>query len=423
MSQPEWESACQHGGTCALTGSSAFLDSIPDSYTLVNGPLWCYFYAMKYVDNENPMASQRFGCTQPSPNSLVYGTEEDLKQGFSLIQKYASPKRVFVISNCSVSMVGDDTQGIADRLSLPWPVYAMDSGGLKGSFEGGFSAAALRVEQEMNALPRQEGTVNILGLSTCHMKGKEDGKEIRRMLETCGISILSMPGGGDDWETIMKAPAAALNVVIRDELGLSLAKRMKEDFGIPYISVGMPYGIDGTLAWVKTIIEALGTGDSQALEEDAQKEKEYLFRKGNNLESLWGALWFDEILVSAPPSEAAGIATAIRSEWADTARMIVHFQAKSDKSVPAADALRVVGKDDRAMGEDYRNWTQGLVVGSSHETMHMKQLGKDFTSFHVSLPSHDEMHFSDVPFCGLRGAAALYEELWNAKLRKAMQDR
>ena len=58
MSRSEWEAACHHGSTCALTGSAAFFDSIPGSFTMVNGPLWCYFYAMKYVDNENPMALQ-----------------------------------------------------------------------------------------------------------------------------------------------------------------------------------------------------------------------------------------------------------------------------------------------------------------------------------------------------------------------------
>ena len=421
MSQSEWESACHHGSTCALTGSSAFFDSIPDSYTLINGPLWCYFYAMKYVDNENPMASMRFGCTQIGPNSLVYGTEEDLKKGFEQIKQFASPKRVFVASNCSVSMVGDDTQGIADKLQLPWPVYAMDSGGIKGSFEGGYQAAALRVEKEMKPLPKIEGSVNILGLSMVHMKGREDACEIRRILEKAHVPVISMPGAGDTWDTIMKAPSAALNVVVRDELGLSLAKTMEEDFGIPYISIGLPYGVEGTLAWVSSIVEALGCGDMTLLKEEGEKEKSYLFRKGNNLESLWGALWFDHILVSAPPSEALGIAEAIRREWADTAKMTIHCQAKTDRMTSAADEIRIVGRDDKAMGEDYENWSGGLLLGSSHEIMHMKRLGKHFASFHIALPSHDEVHFTDVPMVGLRGAAYLYEELWNAKLRAAME--
>ena len=145
MSRSEWEAACHHGSTCALTGSAAFFDSIPGSFTVVNGPLWCYFYAMKYVDNENPMASMRFSCTQVGPNSLVYGTEDDLCKGLSSIETYAKPERVFALNNCSVSLVGDDVQGIADQMDLPWPVYAMDSGGMKGSFEAGYSAASLRI--------------------------------------------------------------------------------------------------------------------------------------------------------------------------------------------------------------------------------------------------------------------------------------
>ena len=417
MSQCEWEAACHHGSTCALTGSAAFFDSIPGSFTLINGPLWCYFYAMKYVDNENPMASERFFCTQPGPNSLVYGTEKDLKAGFDYIKVYAKPDRVFVISNCSVSLVGDDTQGIADQLHLPWPVYAMDSGGLKGSYEAGFSAASLRVEQEMEPREKKNLTVNVLGLSRGHLRGGEDAVEIRRMLQEAGIAVASMPGAGSSWPDIMEAPAAALNLVVRDELGLALAKQMEKDFGIPYLSVGMPYGIDGTLAWLSKVCHALEIEVPTAYQNWAARLKEHFLRKGNNLESLWGPLWFDEILISAPPSEAAGLAEAIRSEWVDTARLTIHFQCKTDLTPLAADVIRVVGRDDREIGKDYENWKGGLVLSSSHETQHLTRLGKSFTSFHVALPSPDEVHFSDLPLCGFRGAAYIYGKLWEAKLR------
>ncbi len=418
MSQCEWEAACHHGSTCALTGSAAFFDSIPGSFTLINGPLWCYFYAMKYVDNENPMAGERFFCTQPGPNSLVYGTEKDLKAGFEYIKKYAKPQRVFIESNCSVSLVGDDTQGIADEMDLPWPVYAMDSGGLKGSFEAGYGAAFLRVISEMKPQEKKSCTVNVLGLSTVHMKGREDAAEIRNLLEEAGIGVISMPGVGSSWEEIMDAPAAALNLVLRDELGLQAAKQMEKEFGIPYLSVGMPYGTNGTLAWMSQVSTALEIEVPASLKERAAKIKEYLLRKGNNLESLWGPLWFDEILISAPPSEAAGLAEAIRGEWADTARLTIHFQAKSEKEVPAADAIRLVGRDDKEIKKDYENWQSGLVLSSSHETQHLTRMGKHFASFHIALPSADEVHFSDLPLCGLRGAPYIYEALWNAKLRK-----
>lgn len=385
---------------------------------MVNGPLWCYFYAMKYVDNENPMASQRFSCTQAGPNSLVYGTEDDLRAGFESIQSYAKPERVFALNNCSVSLVGDDVQGIADQMDLPWPVYAMDSGGMKGSFEAGYAAASLRVEKEMKAKENVPASVNVLGLSTVHMKGREDAEEIRRLLSLCGIRVISMPGGGSSWSDIMEATAASLNVVARDELGLALAKQMERDFGIPYRSCGLPYGTDGTLAWLSEIIEALGAGDITKVSHEAAKLKEFLLRKGNNLESLWGPLWFDNVLISAPPSDALGIAETIRSEWIDTARLTIHAQCDTERTTPAADAIRIALKNEKEITKDYEDWKGGLFLASSHETHLLTRMGKPFTGFHIALPSHDEVHFSDLPQCGLRGAGYLYEQLWNAKLRK-----
>ena len=192
---------------------------------------------------------------------------------------------------------------------------------------------------------------------------------------------------------------------------------MEKDFGIPYLAVGLPYGTEGTVAWLSKICEALGVSLSETVTEKAKNLKEFLLRKGNNLESLWGPLWFDEILISAPPSEALGIAETVRSEWADTARMILHLQATSERTTPAADAIRQVGQDDAEMKKDYENWQGGLVLSSSHETQQLRRMGKHFAAVHIALPSADEVHFADTPLCGLRGAAYLYEAIWNAKLR------
>lgn len=85
----------------------------------------------------------------------------------------------------------------------------------------------------------------MLGLSSVYLRGKADAIEIRRLLELCDIHVVSMPGVGDSWENIMKAPEAALNIVVRNELALKAAEDMKSRFDIPYISVGLPMGWKG----------------------------------------------------------------------------------------------------------------------------------------------------------------------------------
>ena len=418
MSKPEFESYCHHNNRCGLTGSSAFFASIPKSFVMINGPLWCYFYAMKHVDDENKNAATMFYCTQPSPASLVYGTEKDITDGLSYVKTVPGVDRVFLMNNCSIGLIGDDLKGIARKFGGPWPVYTMDSGGLKGNFEKGFANAFLRVVEEMKPLPVKPAAVNVLGLSDVSLKGREDAREIRRILSMAGISVISTPGCAEDWDTIMKAPEAAVNLVARDELALPAAEEMKNRFGTPYLQVGLPYGYEGTLHWIRQVVEGCGFGNPKAVREEVDRIRPEVMRRGSYLASLWGSLWFDQVLVAAPPSEAIGMADALRNEWLDTANLTIHLQMPTTYHTDAADAVRTLPKDDALVKEDYEQWKGGLVLSSSEETANLERMKKPFASVHIARPSHDELMITDLPLCGIRGAGYLYERVWNAILRE-----
>lgn len=416
MSKNEWEAVCHHTDTCGLTGTAAFFMSIPGSRLLVNGPLWCYFYALRYLENAAGVLSDKMLCTQPAGTAVVYGTEEDLLRGFEQVKNSGEVERLFVENNCSISMIGDDIAGIAERAELPWPVYTTDSGGIHGGFAGGFERAFLRIIEEMEPKAVRPRTVNLLGLTPFLLKGAADTEEIIRLLRMTGAEILSAPGAGSTWEEIMQAPAAALNIVCRDELGLAAAKEMERRFGTPYISVGLPYGIKGTGAWIEKILAAF-PGDASKVRAEMEERGAYLSRRSMDMSSLWGPLWFDRILVAALPSEAAGIAEAVRGEWADTERLTIHFQHEKALRPAAADDIRIAGRDDAAIRHDLEEWPGGLLLASAHEASRLIRLGKTFGQCNIAYPTYDEMFLADLPFCGLRGAGWLLERLWNVKLR------
>lgn len=414
--KPSWEAACNHSDTCALTGSASFFMAVPGTSVLVNGPLWCYFYAMRYMENAVGNLSDRMFCTQPAGTAVVYGTEADLLKGFETVKKARMPERLFIENNCSISMIGDDLAGIAGRANLPFPVLTLDSGGIHGGFAGGWQRACLRAIEDMKAGETIPKTVNLLGLTPFLLKGREDAEEIQRLLSLCGISVLSMPGGGSSWEDMMKAPRASLNIVVRDELGLKAAETMQKRFGIPYISIGLPYGLEGTKRWLTAVLEKTG-GSIDAVEMEIADRGGWMRRIGSDMESLWGPLWFDHILLAGGPSETAGIAEAVRGEWADTETLIIHRQLPSDLEVPAADAILTAGIDDGKLNELYQNWTGGLLMGSAHEGSRLIRLHKPFLSCNIAYPTYNEMFLTDEPFVGLRGAAFLYERLWNVQLK------
>ena len=453
MRDNDFKTSCHHMSTCALTGASAFFDAIPGSFMLINGPLWCYFYAMKYVEDYDASALRRFHCTQPEGNALVYGTEKDLLAGLEFVKTNFTPERIFILNNCSVSLVGDDIAGIAAKAELPCPVYAADCGGIAGDFAEGYEIALLRVIEEVkkrakgkrdlagfsetnpeNAAEEKVSTdinpetvdtkpsVNLLGLSPTYFRGEEDIKEIRRILETAGYHINAIPGGGSAWDEIMELPQADLNLVFRDELALKAARELETEFGTPYLSVGMPYGIAGTLRWLDTINAALPAKNTEAIRQEAEAVNARLQFRSSNMQSLWGPLWFDNILIAAPPSEAAGIAEAVRGEWADTSNLVIHFTQDTPLRPKAATKICIAGKDDAAMKETFENWTGGLVIGSSLETSRLVRLKKPFVNCNIVLPSYHEIIATDSPLCGIRGAAYLFERIWNAKLNSCMEE-
>ena len=453
MHDNDFKTSCHHMSTCALTGASAFFDAIPGSFMLINGPLWCYFYAMKYVEDYDASALRRFHCTQPEGNALVYGTEKDLLAGLDFVKTNFTPERVFLLNNCSVSLVGDDIVGIAGKAELPFPVYAADCGGISGDFAEGYEIALLRVIEEVkkNAKAKSDladvseansknadeakvsenlnletidckPSVNLLGLSPTYFRGEEDIKEIRRILEMAGYHINAIPGGGSAWSEIMRLPQADLNLVLRDELALKAAKELQAEFGTPYLSVGMPYGIQGTLRWLDTINEVLPAKNREAIRQEAEAVNARLQFRSSNMQSLWGPLWFDNILIAAPPSEAAGIAEAVRGEWADTGNLVIHFTQDTALRPQAATKICIAGKDDTAMKETFENWSGGLVMGSSLEASRLVRLKKPFVNCNIVLPAYHEIIATDSPLCGIRGAAYLFERIWNAKLSGCMDE-
>ena len=427
MHDNDFKTSCHHMSTCALTGASAFFDAIPGSFMLINGPLWCYFYAMKYVEDYDASALRRFHCTQPEGNALVYGTEKDLLAGLDFVKANFTPERVFLLNNCSVSLVGDDIAGIAAKAELPFPVYAADCGGIAGDFAEGYEIALLRAIEEVkkNAKAKSDlasPSVNVLGLSPTYFRGEEDIKEIRRILETAGYRINAIPGGGSAWSEIMRLPQADLNLVLRDELALKAAKELQAAFGTPYLSVGMPYGIAGTLRWLENLNAVLPAKNLEAVRLEAETVNARLQFRSSNMQSLWGPLWFDNILIAAPPSEATGIAEAVRGEWADTGNLVIHFTQDTALRPQAATKICIAGKDDAAMKETFENWSGGLVMGSSLEASRLVRLKKPFVNCNIVLPAYHEIIATDSPLCGIRGAAYLFERIWNAKLSGYMDE-
>ena len=238
--------------------------------------------------------------------------------------------------------------------------------------------------------------------------------------------MLAVPGSGSSVEALQHIPGAALNIVTSIELGLAPAQYLEKKYGTPYIIAGLPYGIEGTLRWLEKLHAVLPYPHLAKVQAEAEALQQLANAKNSEARLLWGALWFDEVLVSAPPTQALCLAQSLRTEWADMGRLTVICQ-QSLAQLPeceAADAVYIVGQDDEAIEQYLNTCNNVLVLASSSESSVLYRRNEcSFIPCNIAYPAQDDIFFSKTPFVGFKGCLHLQERLWNKFSADLLQKR
>ncbi|MDR1702516.1 MAG: nitrogenase component 1 [Sporomusaceae bacterium] len=417
----EWEDICGQADICALSGAAAFFAGVPGAVIVLNGPLWCYFYAKRYLERANP-ASQvntRFICAQLDADSVVYGTEEYLLETLVSL-KEEHPAQVFIINSCAIGLIGDDIAGIAAEANLNCPVIHLDGGGLKGGFSAGYRAAAaayFKAQVLKKKAPVKPDTVNLLGLTFGYYNAENDYQELKRLLNLAGYKVLAAPGMGASPEEIAALTGAALNIVVHEELGLDLARYLQNEYQMPYLTELPPYGFEGTLLWLSKIIAQTAAAPSrtQAAYLESTARQTDLKAALQEVRQIWEEARFNKAVLVAPPSVAFGLAAALEREFPVSTQILV----ASGNEIPLnwqdkKNGITIL-ENNLALEEALQTMSPGdLLLGSSQEKKRLRELNKTQTAWqNISLPVYDELILKGRPLMGLNGATYLTATLWN----------
>ncbi len=424
-SNNQWGNVCHRVDTCALSGAAAFVAGIPGAEVLVNGPLWCYFYALRNLEHAKYDMGERFHNCQPDNNAIVYGTEKYLTKVLQrLLDEDRKPSLLLVESSCSLSLIGDDLAGIVRKMNLPYPFMTMDCGGLVGGFVEGYTKAAITFFEKYadKKVETQPKKINLLGLSDFYYNGVADRKELIRILEQAGYEINAVPGAGSSFEILQGIGRAELNIVCNEELGLKLAKYLENCFGTPYVLAGLPYGTSGTQKWIEAINAVLPCENLQAVLDECKTQSERLTAWGNDYRGPWGCIWFDNVVLAAPGTQALCMAQALRNEWIDTGELVVICQhdVEQNRYCDVADKVLVAGKDSATIEKVFAKGDNLLLLASSSEAVNLRRQNRTFFSSNIAFPSADEVLLTDTPFVGIKGAAHMLQRLWNLYITSVM---
>jgi len=224
-------------------------------------------------------------------------------------------------------------------------------------------------------------------------------------LALAGYQVLACPGAGSSTEEIAAMTKAELNIVIHEELGGSIAQYLQKEYGMPYLSLLPPYGMEGSMKWLRTIGRIMWMSDTSLAV--VQQEIDELSKKMDgailDMQRIWGDLWFDQTLIAAPSSIALGIAEALRLEWIDTGFLTVILQNGILSNAAPAYIDRILNGqgDSLAIESQLAGLTGGLLLGSSSEKALLQQKAvANVLCQNIAFPVYDEIIPVHVPSWG-----------------------
>ncbi|HEX8907657.1 MAG TPA: bifunctional nitrogenase iron-molybdenum cofactor biosynthesis protein NifEN [Anaeromyxobacteraceae bacterium] len=237
--------------SCAYDGARVVLMPVTDAIHLVHGPIAC---AGNSWDNRGARSSgsqlyRRGFTTELLQNDVVFGGEKKLYRAIlDLAARYAGEaKAIFVYATCVTAMTGDDVEAVckAAAAKVPIPVIPVNTPGFIGDKNiGNRLAGELLLKHVIGTAEPATVTpydVNLIG--EYNIAGDLWGME--PLFERLGIRILSCVSGDARFEDLRHAHRARLNVIICSKSLTNLARKMKKQWGIPYLEESF-YGMTDT---------------------------------------------------------------------------------------------------------------------------------------------------------------------------------
>lgn len=282
---------------CVYCGARVVLNPITDAFHIVHGPIGCASYTWDIrgsLSSGDDLYRNSFS-TDLQEQDVIFGGEKKLTAAIDEVVSNYHPKLIFVYATCIVGVIGDDVDAVCKSMSDKYGIRVLPvkSPGFSGNKSVGYKMACNAI-MELLLPHKHKGKrkgINILG--DFNLAGEV--WIVKEYLRKIGIPVIATITGDSEYETLIKAPTAELNIVQCAGSSTYLANRMEEEMGIPYIKISF-YGIEDTLNSLIRIAEALRNEEAKqkAIEfgvQETAKLQEFLTSYRRNLEGKKAAIY------------------------------------------------------------------------------------------------------------------------------------
>jgi light-independent protochlorophyllide reductase subunit B len=333
------------------------------------------------------------------------------------------PDAVLVGASCTAELLQDNPGGLADALGLAIPVVTLELPSYQKKENWGAAETFYRLVRTFapapagRAEPRAPAPVcNILGPTSLGFRHRDDTVEVRRLVESLGITVNVVAPLGAGIADLARLPQAAFNIVLYPEIAGTGADWLLRHHGQPSVTVP-PIGVLACGDFVAAVAAAAGL-DSESLQELRSRLPWY----SRSVDSTY--LTGKRVFIFGDATHAIAAARIAADELGFTVCGLGSYSREFAREVRAAAALHGIEaliSDDHLAVEDAIVAAQPeLVLGTQMERHVAKRLRIPCAV--ISAPTHvQDFPARYSPQMGAEGANVIFDS-WVHPLMMGLEE-
>lgn len=222
------------GTHCPLMGAAMAIRGIDGAVMMIIGTDECAYYTKHMTIYSEDWGGLDGRCVSVTidQHDITFGCGKKVEEAFKELMDERKPAAVFLVTTCVPEIIGDDFDAAADMLTERYgiPVMAVHTEHFKCENHMPGVERTITATFKLMDECEKNGSVNVLG----QRMGRFESTELYRVLKSAGVRVGAQIPSGCSIEVIKKAASAKVNIVVND-IGLPLAKKMKQKFGTPYV--------------------------------------------------------------------------------------------------------------------------------------------------------------------------------------------
>ncbi|MEI7833971.1 MAG: nitrogenase component 1, partial [bacterium] len=210
--------------------------------------------------------------TNLNERDVITGGEAKLEQAIREADVRYRPSAIIVISSCVPGIIGDDIDGVAQRVQpevsakiCPIHCEGFRTKIMATAYDAIYHSVARNLlQQDEERQPvvidevedirerlRRSRLVNLMNVSSI---GTVDENEMKRLLQGLGLEVQIFPCAAhpDDFRKVTEAALSISTCPTHDDY---FVKHLQQEFGVPYVQRFMPIGIENTNNWLRAVAQ------------------------------------------------------------------------------------------------------------------------------------------------------------------------